>query len=143
MSDKARLSAFYAVKRIFGGAYSNLITEFDGLNGLDRAFAERIALGTLERKITLETVLSNYVKKQTDTDILYLIMTGIYQILYMDRVPDSAACDETVNIAKEVFGRKNSGFVNAVLRNVARSKQKILENLDNSEGYIKYSANKE
>jgi 16S rRNA (cytosine967-C5)-methyltransferase len=70
-------------------------------------------------------------------------MTGIYQILYMDRVPDSAACDETVSIAKEVFGRKNSGFVNAVLRNVVRNKQEIFNFIDNSEGYIKYSANKQ
>lgn len=143
MSDKARLSAFNAVKRIFGGAYSNLITEFDGLSGIDRAFAERIALGTLERKITLESVLSNFVKKQTDDDILYLLMTGVYQILFMDRVPDSAACDETVDIAKSVFGRKSSGFVNAVLRNIVRNKQSVLDSIDSSEGYIKYSANKE
>ena len=57
MSDKARLNSFHAVKRILQGAYSNL-TMPKGLSGIDRAFSEAIIIGTLERKITLEYVIS-------------------------------------------------------------------------------------
>lgn len=142
MTDKARFAAYNAVKRIFAGAYSNLIPAGDGLDGLDRAFAESIAMGTLERKITLEYILSDFLKKETKPDISALIMTGAYQILFMDRVPDSAACDETVGIAKQLFGNSAAGLVNAVLRNICRNKDKIEEKLENAEGYIRYSVNK-
>ena len=142
MSDKARLAAFNAVKRINGGAYSNLISVGD-VSGIDRAFAESIVMGTLERRLTLEFVLSDLLRERTKTEIKLLLMTGIYQILYMDRVPDSAACDETVTIARSIFGNKTAGFVNAVLRNVCRSKSDIFNRIDNAKGYIKYSANEE
>ncbi|MBR4278988.1 MAG: hypothetical protein IKT34_02320, partial [Clostridia bacterium] len=141
--DKARLAAFKAFTRIRNGAYSNLISIGDGLQGLDRAFAESIAIGTLERAKTLEFILSDSVKSDTNDDILALLMTGLYQILYMDRVPDSAACDETVNIAKTLFGVKNAGFVNAVLRNSCRGKDIIFKKIESSKAYIQYSANQE
>lgn len=141
--DKARLAAFNAIKRIMGGAYSNLISVGDDLSGIDRAFAENIAMGTLERKITLEFVLHESLHKETKPELIHLLMTGVYQILYMDRVPDSAACDETVNIAKSIFGSKTAGFVNAVLRNICRNKIHVIKNIDSAEEYIKYSVNKD
>ena len=143
MSDKARLAAFNAVKRINNGAFSNLISIGSDVEGIDRAFAESIAMGTLERKITLEYVLSDVMRESTKNDIKLLLMTGLHQILYMDRVPDSAACDETVTIAKSIFGSKAAGFVNAVLRNICRNKDEIYKKIDNAEGHIKYSVNKE
>ena len=143
MSDKARLAAFNAVKRINNGAFSNLISIGAEINGIDRAFAESIAMGTLERKITLEYVLEDVIRESTKNDIKILLMTGLYQILYMDRVPDSAACDETVTIAKSIFGSKAAGFVNAVLRNVCRNKDRIYQNIDNANGHIKYSVDKD
>jgi 16S rRNA (cytosine967-C5)-methyltransferase len=100
-------------------------------------------MGTLERKITLEYVLEDVIRESTKNDIKILLMTGLYQILYMDRVPDSAACDETVTIAKSIFGSKAAGFVNAVLRNVCRNKDRIYQNIDNANGYIKYSVDKD
>ncbi len=143
MSDKARLAAYNVVKRIFDGAYSNLVLSHQGLGGLDRAFAENIVLGTLERKVTLEYVLSKFINRECSAEVSALLITGIYQILYMDRVPDSAACDETVNLAKELFGQKVAGFANGVLRNVCRKKAEVLKDIDRSEGYIKYSANED
>ncbi len=143
MSDKARLAAYNVVKRIFDGAYSNLVLSHQGLSGLDRAFAENIVLGTLERKVTLEYVLSKFINRKCSSEVSALLMTGIYQILYMDRVPDSAACDETVNLAKELFGQKVAGFTNGVLRNICRKKADVLKDIDRSQGYIKFSANKD
>lgn len=143
MSDKARLSAYKAFCRIENGAFSNLISDFENLSDIDRAFAESIAIGTLERKLTLEQVLSKRIKQSTKNDIKRLLMTGLYQILYMDRVPDSAACDETVDIAKRLFGRQNAGFVNAVLRDICRNKDSVYADIDCSEGCIRYSVNQE
>lgn len=143
MSDKARLAAFNAVKRINNGAFSNLISVASELSGIDRAFAESIAMGTLERKVTLEYILADVMRDNTKNDIKLLLMTGLYQILYMDRVPDSAACDETVTIAKSIFGSKAGGFVNAVLRNICRNKEDIYNKINNAPGYIKYSLNEE
>lgn len=143
MSDKARLAAFNAVKRINNGAFSNLISVGSDISGLDRAFAESIAMGTLERKITLEFVLADAIRENTKNDVKLLLMTGVYQILYMDRVPDSAACDETVTIAKSIFGSKTAGFVNAVLRNICRNKEDIYKKIENAKGYIRYSVNEE
>jgi len=108
MNDKARLAAYNAVKRIFGGAFSNLIPMSEGIDGIDRAFAESIAMGTLERKVTLAYVLSRFVEKDAKAEVTALLMTGVYQILYMDKVPDNAACDETVEIAKRIFGKQSS-----------------------------------
>ncbi len=142
MKDKARFCAFNAVRRVIGGAYSNLVLPKE-IEGLDKAFAEAIVLGSLERKITLEFVVSRMTQRMPQEDVLALLMTGIYQIIYMDRVPDNAACDETVSIAKELYGNKTAGFVNAVLRNVCRSKAQILSDIAEAEGYIKYSVNQE
>jgi len=143
MSDKARLAAYNVVKRIFDGAYSNLVLSHQGLSGLDRAFAENIVLGTLERKVTLEYVLSKFINRQCSSEVSALLITGIYQILYMDRVPDSAACDETVNLAKDPLRRKIAGCANGDLSNICRKKAAVLKGIDRSEGYIKYSADKD
>lgn len=141
MSDKARLQAFKSVKRIFEGAFSNLIDFGNDLKGIDRAFAENIVLGTVERKLTLEFIIYNQIKRDCEQDIIYLLMTGVYQILYMDRVPDNAVCDETVEIAKELFGKSIAGFVNAVLRNICRNKQDVIESVLNSDEHIRFSVN--
>ena len=143
MIDKARLAAYNGVKRIFGGAYSNLILPDSSLEGIHRAFAENIMLGTVERKLTLEYILSKYLARETNQDIVTLLMTGAFQILYMNKVPQNSACDETVKIAKYIFGTKYSGLVNAVMRNVCRNKDQIINDIDCAEGYIKYSVNKE
>ncbi len=143
MSDKARLTAFKTAKRIFEGAYSNLLTNSEELSGIDRAFAENIALGTLERKVTLEYIISKHTQREPEKDVLILLMTGVYQLFFMDKVPESAACDETVELAKKLFGKKTAGFVNGVLRSICRNKEDLVTDIENADGYIKYSANQE
>lgn len=140
MTDKARQAAFYGVKRILSGAYSNLINFGEDLKDIDRSFAENIVMGTLERKKTLEFAISLFAKNNAKRDEKALLMMGVYQILYMDRVPDNAACNETVNIAKATFGKRTAGFINAVLRNICREKEEVLRKIDEADGYIKYSA---
>lgn len=143
MTDKARYAAFNATKRVIRGSFSNLISFGEQINGIDRAFAENIVMGTIERDITLGYVLDGFIEKKPDEDVIILLKTAVYQLLYMDRVPDNAVCDETVKIAKAAFGSKYVGFVNAVLRSICRSKAEVFDKIENAEEYIKYSVNKE
>ena len=141
MADRTRTEAYKAVKRICEGAYSNLVFSSVPLDNIDLAIAKRLALGVIERKYTLDYVLSRYMKKKPNEQIMLLLMTGAYQILYMSKVPNSAAVNETVKIAGELFSDNLKSFVNAVLRNVSREKNLISENIRSAEKYIQYSVN--
>lgn len=113
-------------------AYSNLtlnkfLSESD-LSKSDRSFVTALFYGVLDRKMTLDFVLGGYVKTPLDkmpTFTLCALRTAIYQIMYMDRIPDSAAVNETVNIIKGSKQRYQTSFVNAVLRNVLRGGYKL------------------
>lgn len=98
------------------------------LTKTDRAFITRLCEGTIERLITLDYVIDCFSKtkvKKMKPLIRELIRMSTYQILFMDSVPDSAACNEAVKIAKNrgFFGL--SGFVNGVLRSISRGKDEI------------------
>lgn len=102
------------------------------------AFVRRLVLGCIERKKTLEYIISRFARKAPDNDVALLLHTGIYQIMYMD-IPDSAACDETTDIAKRIFGKNISGFANAIMRSACRAKDDIMTKIERSGDNIKYS----
>lgn len=118
---------------IKNGRFTNL--ELDSMikkykfEGLDKSFFTAILYGTTERLITLDYVISKFSKieyKKIDPVILCILRTAIYQILYMDRVPDSAACNQAVEICKTTsHGENLCGYVNGVLRNIVRNKNII------------------
>lgn len=124
-----RTLAFNALSRVLSdGAYSNIA--FDSIlsnaeaNKREANLAAAIFYGVLERKLTLEYILSKYSKtpiKKIDKKALIILYMGIYQILYMDRIPDSAAVNESVKLCKNQKLFSASGFVNGVLRSVSRS----------------------
>ncbi len=143
MVDNVRKTAFYATKRIFEGSFSNLVFVSTELTGTDLAFAKRITMGTVERRYCLEFALMQCTEHQVEKDLSVLVLNGLYQILYMSRVPDSAAVNETVSLARELFGKKVTGFVNAVLRKASSIKSHILNAIDNSDGWTKFSVNRE
>lgn len=90
----------------------------------ERAFYTRLCEGVLERQIYLDYVLDSFSKtkmKKCKPLIRNLLRLSAYQILFM-KVRDAAACNEAVAIAKKRGFRTLSGFVNGVLRNLARSK---------------------
>jgi 16S rRNA (cytosine967-C5)-methyltransferase len=98
------------------------------LTPLDRAFISEMVLGTLRWRERLDAFIRHALKspeKRLDARLLDLLRLGAYQILFMDRVPDSAAVNESVRLAKEVFqSDKISGFANAVLRSISRNKNR-------------------
>lgn len=109
---------------------------------LDRAFATELVYGTLRSLNTLDWVLVQFLakplKKQTPV-IRNILRMGVYQILYMDRVPDSAACNESANLARHHGHPGVVKFVNGVLRNIARRKNSI-SFPDSNEDPVKFIA---
>ncbi len=94
------------------------------LNNEDKSLVTAIFYGTLDRKITLDYVLSSFIKsglKKLKPFTLNLLRAALYQIMYMDRIPDSAAVNESVKIIKASKESYNASFVNGVLRNILRS----------------------
>lgn len=94
----------------------------------ERAFITRLAEGVTEYRINLDYIINSFSKTKINKckpAIRCLLRMGTYQIIYMDGVPDSAACNESVKLAKKHGFASLSGFVNGVLRNIARNKNEI------------------
>jgi len=105
-----------------------ILEKYDYEDPRDKAFFKRLTEGVLERCITLDYVLDRFSKtpvKKMKPLIRCLMRIGAYQILYMEGVPDAAACNEAVKLAKKRGFSSLTGFVNGVLRNVARNKEQI------------------
>ncbi|MCQ2602912.1 MAG: hypothetical protein MJ193_03170, partial [Clostridia bacterium] len=80
----------------------------------------KLVYGVLEKNVTLEYVLSQLLKKKPDQDVYILLKIGAYSLLYLDNVPDFAVVSECVEVTKMRKMSGLSGFVNAVLKKVAR-----------------------
>ena len=93
------------------------------LSGADKSFFTTLVYGVLERKITLDYNLSQYLKqplKKLNPKVYTLLLLGAYQVLFLEKVPDHAAINETVKLTRKNGVGFASGLCNAVLRNVAR-----------------------
>ncbi|WP_294950588.1 transcription antitermination factor NusB [uncultured Eubacterium sp.] len=135
----SRLTAFEVINGVLReNAYSNLSLEkaLDGAENKDKAFVTRLVYGILERKLTLDYVINIYLKSKTKPKIKILLYMGTYQILFMDKVPDSAAVNETLKLADELGLSFYKKVINAVLRKVCAEKNTVLDNVSLD---IKYS----
>lgn len=113
--------------------YSNLVVraaldKYAYLPHEDRAFMSRVALGTTERKITVDYIIDSFSKISSGKMkpvIRNILRMGVYQIMYMDSVEDYAACSEAVKLSEKRGFGSLKGFVNGVLRNIARNRENI------------------
>lgn len=124
MARRTALLTLYKIE--YEGAYSNIelkkALSASKLSDKDKALTTALVYGVLQRDITLEYIISSMssVKiSKISKYILLILKLGIYQLVYMDKIPESAAVNESVKLAKK-YGAKSTGFVNAILRNVAR-----------------------
>lgn len=108
--------------------YSNLVLdrtlEEHPLAPRDRALATAIFYGVLERRITLDYTIGRFSSlplEKISPAALEILRIGAYQILYLEKVPASAAVSESVNLAKACGAKRAAGFVNAVLRSLLRA----------------------
>ena len=111
------------------GAFSHIVLrsvldKYQYLPKQDRAFMTRLVDGTIEYMLQLDYIIDSFSKtkvKKMKPFIRNLLRMSVYQIKYMDAVPDSAVCNEAVKLAKRHKFAQLSGFVNGVLRNIARN----------------------
>lgn len=107
---------------------NQVLKQHQGLAKQDRAFITRLVEGTLEHLIQLDYIIDQFSKTKTikmKPTILNILRLSVYQIKYMDSVPDSAACNEAVKLSKKRGYQKLSSFINGVLRNIARNMDNI------------------
>ncbi len=120
------------IKSDRSGAFSNLVLDAvlsqSPLSAQDKRFVSVLYYGVLERKITLDHIISGYSRirlEKISVDILNIIRLGLYQLSYLDHVPDSAAVNESVKLVEIVRKKSAKGFVNAILRQFIRD-QKVI-----------------
>lgn len=106
-----------------------VLEKYQYLSKQERAFLTRVTEGTIERKIELDYIINQFSKVKTNKMkpvIRNILRLSVYQMKYMDQVPDSAACNEAVKLAlKKGFGSLR-GFVNGVLRNISRNLEQVV-----------------
>lgn len=105
-----------------------VLDKYDYLDIQEKRFIKRLTEGCIERKIELDHYLNRFssvpVNKMKPL-IRCLMRMGVYQILFMDSVPDSAACNEAVKLAGKRKFTNLKGFVNGVLRKIAANKESL------------------
>ncbi|MCD1147113.1 16S rRNA (cytosine(967)-C(5))-methyltransferase RsmB [Peptoniphilus sp. KCTC 25270] len=113
----------------------------------DRRFLQEITYGTVSNEIFLDAVLSKFVKRnqKIQKNIRIILRLALYQIHFLDRIPNHAIVNEAVELTKTYGNKKASGFVNGVLRNVLRNPQAFqIETKDHLEKLsLEYSFSKE
>lgn len=140
MAVNARRLAADALIRVHQeGSYSNVVLDsllnqarLEELNAVDRTLVSRLFYGVLERLLTLDYVVERHssvrLKKMHPT-VLELLRLGSYQLMYMDKIPPSAAVNETVKLARIMKQDRAAGLINAVLRAIDRDRGHWLDEL--------------
>jgi len=103
-----------------------------GMGGRERAQAQRLAYGTVQRRGTIDAALEGLVERplrRLDSPVLAALRLGAYELLFADATPDHAAVDQAVELAKRAGAAHASGLVNAVLRRAARERESLRESL--------------
>ena len=138
LDREAAYKALLAIER--DGSYSNL--ELSKMLATDelsnKGFIREIVYGVTENKIYLDYILDKFIKKgaaKTKLQALIILRMGVYQILFMNSVPNYAAVNESVALARR-FARGTDGFINGVLRNFIRNMDSATE--VDVEGQLEY-----
>ena len=142
--SRARSLALQSIGAVLDrGAYSNIEASRalagERLSEADRSLYKQLFYGVLERVIPLDYCIGRFSRmKKTSPALTNILRLGACQLLFLDRIPPRAAVDESVKLARRVAPQA-AGFVNAVLRNIDRSRDGLLEELDRGGLSLKYS----
>lgn len=139
--------ALNIIKKVDSGEdLNNLIKEeSSSLTSQELGFVKSLTFGTVRYKIRLDYIIKKLSKipfRKIHEDILNIMRMSLYQLIYMDHIPDSAVVNEAVKLSKKFGNRGSVGFVNGSLRNFLRNKEKFLkidEEKDEDILSIKYS----
>ena len=128
----SRVSAYKILSDVLiNGAYSNVALNRHLLSVVDekdRRLCTNLVYGTLKKINRLDLIISEFSKTpadQIDERVRISLLMGIYQIVYLDRVPEYALVNDSVNIVKMFVGKKAVGYTNGMLRSVLRKKNEL------------------
>ena len=110
-------------------ALKNVLDKYQYLEKRERAFITRVVEGTLERQIEIDYIINQFSKVKVNKQkpvIRTILRSSVYQLKYMDQVPDRAVCNEAVKLAVKKGFVNLKGFVNGVLRNISRNLDQIV-----------------
>lgn len=113
------------------GAYSNISISRNlshSISDLDQGFIRELVYGVLENMILIDYHIEQFSKvklKKISPVIMNILRLGVYQIMFMDKIPDRASVNESVNLAKKYSHRGATGYVNGLLRGLLRNKDNI------------------
>lgn len=105
-----------------------LFSQNPKLSGRDRAFGVHLVQGVLRWQIRLDWILKQYVRfsfKKVDPEVLNILRLALFQILFLDRVPESAAVNEAVKQSRKMGKKHVVKFVNGILRQICRKKEHL------------------
>ena len=134
MATSSRKTALTALSEVTENeGYSNIVIDkairAAELSPRDAALASTIFYGVLEKRLTLDFYIRKFLakpKQKLDGTVLNILRIAVYQMMYLDRVPDSAAVNEAVLCAAEYRRGQYKNFVNGVLRSFARGWHEVL-----------------
>ena len=146
MIDRARETALKTLYKIDKNeGYSNIILNEElekskkNLSEKDIGLISEIVYGTITWRLTIDEIIKKYSKiklKKLSIWILNILRMGIYQIIFLDKIPKSATVNESVNLAKRYGHKGSANFVNAVLRKVDKNDYEDFLNIANDEDRI-------
>ncbi len=106
---------------------SDLLDRNSGLSASQRAYMKRLAEGVTERRTELDAVIDRYSsgrKRTRRPQVRNILRMAVYEILYMDSVPDAVACSEAVRLTRRTGAAGLCGYVNGLLRHLVRDREK-------------------
>lgn len=146
MIDRARETALKTLYKIDKNeGYSNIILNEElekskkNLSEKDIGLISEIVYGTITWRLTIDEIIKKYSKikfKKLSLWILNILRMGIYQIIFLDKIPKSATVNESVNLAKRYGHKSSANFVNAILRKVEKADYEEFHNIKDEEEKI-------
>ncbi|MHB8709578.1 MAG: 16S rRNA (cytosine(967)-C(5))-methyltransferase RsmB [Desulfuromonadales bacterium] len=133
MTIDPRRLAFDILERVQGGSYADrtldaALQRYPQLDPRDRGLATELVYGVLRQQGRLDYALGRFSKQplaKLENRVLLLLRLGAYQLLCLDRVPDSAAVDTTVKLTRQLKLERATGFINGILRALGRGKEQL------------------
>jgi len=133
VAKDSRSIAFQVLMRVEEGAYSDLaldgaLSVVPQLDRRERGLATELVYGVLRRRGSLDYILGAYCRQpvpKLEPQVLTLLRLGVYQLLYLDRVPQRAAVHSTVDLARRQGFERATGLINGVLRSCIREPQRV------------------
>ena len=145
MTDKQnpRQLAFLALREVHKGAFADVALErvfrTAKLSGVDRSLVTELVYGSVRRRRSLDALIDRLGKKKANRqppDLRTILHLGLYQLRYLSQIPDSAAVNTTVELAKQNGVSGLSAVANGILRKYIRLKEEIGETLQLPENSV-------